>query len=227
MWTLKPEQSPSDIMTTVCTTPVFYSIFLDFFSIFSDFMRTRKRPSQNLYTFVWLWSKSSVGKRRHSIWASSTNKHILPQPPPPPSTTSTPRCLLAAIASSPPPHRHHIGHLLPPSTSVAHNHHTTDDVATPRHQPNERRRCRQNDVDTPRHRNDAARGRCSTSTVPSGRAASSDGDDVPNVVTNHDTTPRNNHHTCDRTPPQASASDVDTTQRGGRHVTECDMASTR
>ncbi|KIJ91294.1 hypothetical protein K443DRAFT_14518 [Laccaria amethystina LaAM-08-1] len=53
-------------------------------------------------------------------------------------------------------------------------------------------------------------------------------DDVPNVVTNHGTTPQNDHHTRDRAPPQASAGDVDTTQRGGgRHVTECDVASTR
>jgi hypothetical protein len=50
-------------------------------------------------------SKSSVGKRQHSIWTSSTNKHFVHQPPPP-STTPTHPCLLTTVVSLPPPRRH-------------------------------------------------------------------------------------------------------------------------
>ncbi|KIJ90207.1 hypothetical protein K443DRAFT_15423 [Laccaria amethystina LaAM-08-1] len=141
-------------------------------------------------------SKSSVGKRRRSIWVSSTNKHFLPPPPPPPSTTSTHRRLLTTITSSPPPRHRHTNHRLPPSTSIAHNYHTTNDTtATPHLQ-----------IDVTRER------RSSTSTVPSGCAASSDHDDVPNVVTvrtptndtqrNKHDTPNHDHSTPHHTPLQ-------------------------
>ena len=72
--------------------------------------------------------KSSVGICRRSIWASSTNNkqcpfflhhHHRPRRPP----------------TSPPLHRHQ----WPPSrTSVTHDHDSEDDVATTRHQANER-----------------------------------------------------------------------------------------
>ncbi|KIJ89461.1 hypothetical protein K443DRAFT_16094 [Laccaria amethystina LaAM-08-1] len=66
---------------------------------------------------------------------------------------------------------------------------------------------------TPHFQIDVTRGqRSSTSTVPSGRAASSDGDDVPNVVTvraapndtqrNKHDTPNHDHSTPDHAPPQ-------------------------
>jgi hypothetical protein len=66
---------------------------------------------------------------------------------------------------------------------------------------------------TPHLQIDVTRGRrSSTSTVPSGRAASSDGDDVPNVVTvraatndtqrNKHDTPNHDHSTPDHAPPQ-------------------------
>jgi hypothetical protein len=49
MWTLEPEHSPSDIMTTMSTMPIFNSIFHHFSSFFSDFMRTRKRFFKSVY----------------------------------------------------------------------------------------------------------------------------------------------------------------------------------
>ena len=83
--------------------------------------------------------KSSIGKCRHSIWVSSTHQFLLPQPPPPSSTTPTHRRILAIVTSLPPSHHHHLHRWLPPTTSIAQDQHSKDDVATPRHQPNERR----------------------------------------------------------------------------------------
>ncbi|KIK05222.1 hypothetical protein K443DRAFT_4049 [Laccaria amethystina LaAM-08-1] len=102
-------------------------------------------------------SKSSVGKRRRSIWASSTNKLTL-SPPPPPSTTPTHRRLPATVTSSPPP-RHHRHQPLATSTHIC----------SP--QPADHERCGNATSRT-------ERAPATTSTVPSGRAASSDGDDV-------------------------------------------------
>jgi len=82
--------------------------------------------------------KSSVSKCRHLIWASSTHQFHLPQPPPPSSTTPTHRHILAIVTSSPPSRRHHLHRWPPPTTSIAQDQHSKDDVATPRHQPNER-----------------------------------------------------------------------------------------
>jgi len=83
--------------------------------------------------------KSSVGKCRHSIWASSTHQFFLPQPPPPSSMTPTHCRILAIVTSLPPSHHHHLHRWPPPTTSIAQDQHSKDNVATPRHQPNERR----------------------------------------------------------------------------------------